>query len=302
VRDLGYKVVLTGEGADEILGGYDIYKETKIRRFWAADPDSRVRPILLKRLYPYLSNIQAQPIDYLKAAFQIGEEDLSNLFFSHLPRWRTTAQSKVFFSDDVKSQLGGYSCYKELEQTLPAGYRAWDDFCRAQYLETKYLLPGYILSSQGDRVAMGHSVEGRFPFLDYRLVEFCNTIPPRLKMKVLNEKYILKRAAGHLVPLSVRQRAKRPYRAPEAASFFDSAKGAARQEYVDDLLSERTVAEFGVFSPMSVRKLVEKAKGGRLIGIKDNMALTGIISTQLFLKQFMTSAYAAGVANADFGT
>lgn len=194
VRDSGYKVVLTGEGADEILGGYDIYKEAKIRRFWASEPGSSRRAELLRRLYPYQSNLQKMPDAYLQRFFRATSEDLTDPFFSHMPRWDLTSRLKMFFSEDVRSELAGHDAVTELLNQLPVSYFHWDPFCRAQYLETRYLLPGYILSSQGDRVALAHSVEARHPFLDYRLVEFAATLPPRLKMQALNEKYILKRA------------------------------------------------------------------------------------------------------------
>jgi len=292
VRQHGYKVVLTGEGSDEFLGGYDIFKEAKIRRFWAADIHSRCRPLLLKRLYPYLQNLQAQSDAYLKAFFRVDAADLSNPFFSHLPRWELTARLKVFFSEAVKDEVRHADSYKEMEKLLPSEYPQWDGFSQAQHLESTGLLPGYILSSQGDRMAMAHSVEGRFPFLDYRVVEFAATIPPRLKMKVLNEKYILKRAAGQLIPASVRKRPKQPYRAPDARSFFDPQTGVARHAYVDELLSQARIQKDGLFSPPAVQKLVAKARKGQVIGAKDNMALVGILSTQLLMDQFVRSGSA----------
>src|SRR6266852_2899939 len=203
VQEHGYKVVLTGEGADEMFGGYDIFKEAKIRRFCAAHPQSTTRPLLFRRLYPYQQYLQGQSDAYLRAFFHVRPHELKSEFFSHLPRWELTSKLKMFFSEDIKSQVRSHDGYADLRSTLPPGYSAWDGFCRAQYLEAAYLLPGYILSSQGDRVAMAHSVEGRFPFLDYRVVEFAAGIPPHLKMKVLNEKYLLKRCANGLVPPSV---------------------------------------------------------------------------------------------------
>lgn len=287
VHDDGYKVVLTGEGSDEFLGGYDIFKEAKIRRFWAANVESRHRPLLLKRLYPYMSNVQAQSDAYLKAFFHVDPQELSNPFFSHLPRWELTARLKAFLSPAVRQEITNGKGYGEMKKTLPDVYAKWDGLSQAQYLEATVLLPGYILSSQGDRVAMAHSVEGRFPFLDYRLVEFASTIPPQMRMKVLNEKYILKRAAGHLVPSTVRNRPKQPYRAPDATSFFCPARQSARTEYVDDLLSDEQVRKGGMFDPAAVRKLVAKARKGQAIGVKDNMALVGILSTQLLIAQFV---------------
>jgi asparagine synthase (glutamine-hydrolysing) len=287
VNKCGYKVVLTGEGADEFFGGYDIFKEAKIRRFWAADISSRYRPRLLRRLYPYMPGLQFQSDAYRSAFFRIAPSPYSTEFFSHLPRWELTSRLKQFFSDDLKAEIRNANPYLELKQRLPAAYAAWDPFLQAQYLEATGLLSSYILSSQGDRVAMAHSVEGRFPFLDCRLVEFTTRIPPRLKMKVLNEKYILKRAAGHLVPASILKRPKQPYRAPDASSFFDAGTGSARAGYVEDMLSPTQIRKEGLFSPTAVERLVEKARRGEVIGTRDNMALVGILSTQLLVEQFM---------------
>lgn len=285
VRQSGLKVVLTGEGADEILGGYDIYKEAKIRRFWARQPDSRRRPLLLRRLYPYMLNLHKQPDSYLRRFFHVAPEDLSNPFFSHLPRWNLTARLKSYYSADIKAELAHHDSLRELRDSLHPDYHSWDAFEQAQYLETNLLLPGYILSSQGDRMAMAHSVEGRFPFLDPRVVELAARIPPGLKMRVLNEKHILKRALGDLVPSTVLRRPKQPYRAPEARSFFDGSR--AREEYVEDMLSPGRIREFGVFNCDPVELLVRKVKEGRAIGARDNMALVGILSTQLLMDQFI---------------
>jgi asparagine synthase (glutamine-hydrolysing) len=153
-----------------------------------------------------------------------------------------------------------------------------------------YLLPGYILSSQGDRMAMAHSVEGRFPFLDHRVVEFAAKIPPCLKMKVLNEKYILKQAVGDLVPASIKNRPKQPYRAPDIKSFIGGGPNAVRHEYVERLLSADRIQKDGIFNPGTIQKLLEKARKGRAIGIKDNMAFVGILSTQLIVDQFINKS------------
>lgn len=289
VRSHGYKVVLSGEGADEILGGYDIYKEAKIRRFWGRQPQSKLRPLLLKRLYPYSGNLQAQPESYLQAFFHVTPRDLSSPFFSHLPRWSLTARIKQFFSRDVRAGLKDYNALEEMRERLPQDFGCWDSFIQAQYLETSALLPGYILSSQGDRMSLAHSVEGRFPFLDYRVVQFAARIPPRLKMKVLNEKYILKRAASELVPAIVKARPKQPYRAPDAASFFEG--GRYREPYLEALLDPAGIREARLFDPQPVERLLAKVRAGRAIGAKDNMALLGILSTQLIAEQFTNGAW-----------
>ena len=287
VRESGFKVVLTGEGADEAFGGYDIFKEAKLRRFWSRQPDSKSRPLLLKRLYPYMKNIQSQPPAYLKAFFQVRPQDLSSPFFSHLPRWELTSKLKAFLSPDLIAETYDSDPIADAEAMLPSAFSKWDGFSQAQYLETTGLLPGYILSSQGDRMAMANSIECRSPFLDTRLVEFAAKLPPRLKMSGLNEKHILKQATSHLVPDSIRQRSKQPYRAPDAQSFFDTEAGMARFDYVEEMLSTEAVTSAGLFDPAAVTKLVEKARTGAAIGAKDNMALVGILSAQLVVEQFI---------------
>jgi asparagine synthase (glutamine-hydrolysing) len=283
VRSSGYKVVVTGEGADEVLGGYDIFKETKIRRFWESQPDSTSRPLLLRRLYPYLQKLQNLPDAYRKAFFHINVDRNLQPFFSHLPRWELTSKLKMLFASDTRAAIAGDDGYSKIRSRLPTSYSSWDSFCQAQYLETKYLLPGYILSSQGDRMAMAHSVEARFPFLDHRVVEFASRLPSSLKMKVLNEKYLLKRTAAGLVPPSVAKRHKQPYRAPEACSFLEPAAC----DYLEELLSPEQIARDGIFDAPMVAKLLDKFRKGAAIGVKDNMGLVGIISTQLLMHQFI---------------
>jgi len=293
VHRQGFKVVLTGEGSDEMLGGYDIFKEMKIRRFFGTQPGSRRRPLLLARLYPYMENLQNQSPAYLKAFFHVDPAEINNPFFSHLPRWELTSKLKLFLSDALRNELQGSDVYAEMEAILPQEYTSWNSFARAQYLEAAYLLPGYILSSQGDRVAMAHSVEGRFPFLDYRLVEFAGGLPPRLKMKVLNEKYLLKRCTEHLVPKSITQRPKQPVRAPGAECFF----GPETPEYVDEMISPERLQDAGIFDVIAVQKLVEKFRQGRAIGTKDSMALVAILSTQLLAYQFLERYEQQGSTN-----
>jgi len=190
---------------------------------------------------------------------------------------------KLFFSDAVKSEIQARDSFADLESLLPAGFSQWEPFCQAQYLEAIFLLPNYILSSQGDRVAMAHSVEIRLPFLDYRVVEFAAKIPPRLKMKVLNEKYILKKCTAPFIPRSVAERPKQPYRAPDGKAFF----AGQPLDYVAELLSPDCLRRSGLFNPAAVEKLVDKFKNGRAIGTKDNMAIVGILSTQLVMHHFV---------------
>lgn len=286
VRENGFKVVLTGEGADEVLGGYDIFKETKIRKFWSKYPNSEKRPTLLKRLYPYLDMTQGNA--YLKAFFGQGIDSPDMISFSHLTRWSSTAQCKAFFSEDTKSRLTTDVTQTMLD-TLPSEIENWSYFNRAQYIEAKSLMGGYLLCSQGDRMLMSNSVEGRFPFLDHRVIEFANKLNPKHKMMGLNEKYLLKKAMQQDLPAEITQRYKQPYRAPNIPAFF----GDKSNDYVRYLLSKKKINEYNYFNANKVAQLIGKIEKGRAIGNKDNMALVGILSTQiwhyLFIEHFRSN-------------
>jgi asparagine synthase (glutamine-hydrolysing) len=299
VRDSGYKVVLTGEGSDEILSGYDIFKEAKVRRFVEKYPDSKFRPLIMKRLYPYLENSPVRSLKYAEAFFKVDMRGVPNEHYAHAPRWATTSKIKVFFSDHFKDILGGYTNFDELSGLVTTNIKEYDYLSQAQYIEIKTLLSGYLLSSQGDRVAMAHSVEGRFPFLDHRVIEFCCKLPPNVRMNVLTEKYILKKSMKHVLPASVIKRTKQPYMAPDSKSFFNGAM----PDYVDELLSTDYLKDSGYFDPGAVAMLVKKCRQNHFIGFKDNMAIVGILSTllahELFIKHFDTKIhnFGSGVNN-----
>jgi len=281
VRKNHYKVVLTGEGADEILGGYDIFKEAKIRAFIKKDLTSSLRPLLLKRLYPYLALSPTKSAEFAREFFNT-EASVDELFYAHMPRWQTTGRTSVFFAEKLKrgniDDVAG-----KLVARFAGKLNGLDYFSRAQYLEAKLLLGNYLLSSQGDRMAMAHSVEGRFPFLDHRLVEFACTIPPNMKMKVLNEKYILKKAMSNLLPQSTVTRKKQPYMAPDILSFF----GGKEPEYLNYYLSPQMVEEAGFFNPRAVEQLLSKCRKKARQGFRENMAFVGILSTQIVYEKFV---------------
>ena len=283
VRDNRYKVVLTGEGADEVLGGYDIFKEAKIRHFWGRNPESTRRPLLLGRLYPYLNLASGGGQAFMKQFFGKSLEAVDDPAYTHATRWDGTAQCKLFLSDEFRARVDrdALSC---LTERLPREFSQWDYFNRAQYLEARTLMSGYLLNAQGDRMLMKNSVEGRFPFLDHNVIEFANTIAPRYKMQGLNEKALLKRAMRDSLPESVVRRFKQPYRAPDAVAFFtgDSA-------LVDDLLAAPKVREYGYFDAAKIERLVKKCRSGRNLSQRDNTALVTALTVQLWHATFIAS-------------
>jgi asparagine synthase (glutamine-hydrolysing) len=194
-----------------------------------------------------------------------------------------TAKLKMFLSEEARAKIESFSMLDELGSLLPSAYDSWSASNRSEYLETMYLLPGYILSSQGDRMAMANSVEARHPFLDYRVVEFAAKLPSNLKMKVLDEKYLLRRAAKGLIPKSIDMRFKQPYRAPDGRCFFRT------RNYTQELLGAECIKKYGIFDPVAVAALVAKFESGLTISMTDDMALLGILSTQILLEQFSNS-------------
>jgi asparagine synthase (glutamine-hydrolysing) len=284
VRQHNYKVVMTGEGADEFLAGYNIFKEAMIRRFWAKNPDSKFRPLLLHRLYPYIGDLQKSGDAYLKAFFGEGLSEVDAPDYSHRVRWRNTSRTMRFFSDDLR-QSASNQVKQEVPIAYPQDFLDWHPLNRAQYLEISIFLSKYLLSSQSDRMTMGHSVEGRFPFLDHRVIEFCNNLPPDLKLRGLTEKFLLKRLAQKWLPDEIWQRPKKPYRAPIQRSFFNSST----IEDVKELLSPIRLKSAGLFKATAVGQLVEKAERGLQLSETDEMALVGIISSQLVFDKFISN-------------
>jgi asparagine synthase (glutamine-hydrolysing) len=285
VQEHGFKVVLTGEGGDEVFGGYNIFKEAKVRAFWGRVPESKLRPLLVQRLYPYVFENPARGRLFLQQFFAVQPGDLQDPLFSHRIRWENGRKNTAFFSQQTQAELAGYHPIDEVTARLPGDFPDRDVLAKAQFLETAIFLPSYLLSSQGDRVAMTHSVEQRHPFLDYRVVDFAAQLPPHWKLSGLNEKYLLKRAFKGLIPERIRIRPKQPYRAPIRDVFFREGGDG----YAEEFLSEGSLRRTGYFDPGRVGHLVAKQKrtDGTIPNESQNMALAGILSTQILHQQFV---------------
>jgi asparagine synthase (glutamine-hydrolysing) len=283
-KSLGIKVVLTGEGADELFLGYDLFKEVAVRRFCLRRPESAGRQRLFDRLYPYMVE-QGKGGEFWRRFFlDAGRPD--DPLFSHLPRILLTSRIKEFYSPDFAASVAGADPLEELRSGLPARFFGWSPLNQAAYLEMVLLLSPYLLSSQGDRMAMAHGVEGRFPFLDHRLFEFASALPTGSRLRGLKEKEILRRWARRILSPSISGRGKQPYRAPDAPSFF----AANAPSYIADILSSEAILSVGIWSPRAVAGLVRRCRSGQAISIRENQALLAVLSTQLWHHQFVNSA------------
>lgn len=283
-KDLGIKVVLTGEGADELFLGYDLFKEVSVRRFCMRRPDSLGRRRLFDRLYPYLAE-QGRRGDFWRRFF-LDAGDPGDPLFSHLPRFLLTSRIKEFYSPEFKAEIGGIDAISELRSSLPTRFFAWSSLNQAAYLEMTTLLSPYLLSSQGDRMAMAHGVEGRFPFLDHRLFEFAAALPTSSRLIGLREKDVLRRWAARILPPGIKARGKQPYRAPDAPSFFASDS----PEWVADHMTPSALDAVGIFAPSAVAGLLRRCRAGLVTGFRENQATVGILSTQLWHHQFIENS------------
>lgn len=273
-RERGISVVLTGEGADELFLGYDLFREAAVRRFCLRRPGSPGRQALFGRLYPY----QAGPRgEFWRRGF-LAHDDTSDPLFSHLPRFALTRRIRDFHAPDGRAAAAGPDPLEELREALPERFGRWAPAHQAAYLELVTLLEPYLLAAQGDRVSMAHGVEGRYPFLDPELWTLAASLPVRAKLAGLREKAILRRWAAPLLPGSVLARPKQPYRAPDAAAFV----GPGAPPWVDEVLSAPALRDAGWWEPRAVAGLVARCRAGRATGTRESQALAAILSTQLW--------------------
>tara|TARA_R110002073_G_scaffold72537_1_gene177534 strand:- start:542042 stop:544021 length:1980 start_codon:yes stop_codon:yes gene_type:complete len=286
VREQGIKVVITGEGADELLGGYNIFKETKVRHFWAKDPNSKYRPLLLKKLYPYLPQMKNASSNVLKMFFGYKLSETSSPVYSHLIRWNNTSKINNYLSQEYKRVINNYDPVKQVEKELESKLSEYDYLSKAQWIEINFFMSGYLLSSQGDRMGMANSIEGRYPFLDHRIIEFCMQLSPDLKLNGLNEKYLLKKMIQGKIPESILNRSKQAYRAPIKSTFISEKI----PPYLTEMLSEKEITKAGIFNVVYVNQLLNKMKTKNQVSEIDNMALTGILSTQILNDLFVNKS------------
>jgi len=282
-REQDIKVVLTGEGSDELFLGYDLFKDTLIRSSCLRRPDLPWLPRLLDRLYPELAPAAGKGEFWRRSFVNAGAAD--DPLFSHLPRFHVTARIKDFYAPEFRATLKDGDPLGRLRDELPAGFGRWSVLARAAYLEMVTLLSPYLLSSQGDRMAMAHGVEARVPYLDHRLFQFAAALPARSKLRGLREKDILRRWAVRALPAALTRRPKQPYRAPDVAPFFEGQPPA----YVEALLQPASLRQTGIFDPTAVAALVKRCRAGLVTRVWESQTLVAIVSTELWHREFLSA-------------
>ena len=280
VRANGITVVATGEGADELFWGYDLYKEVALRELYKHEPERAEE--LLGQLYSHLGPAATRggPA-FRRFLLETGADDAQ--LGSHMTRAEATGAIKGLYRADVAEAVGRDASLARLRGELPAGFGAWSSLERAGWLEIHTLLEPYLLAAQGDRVAMAHGVEGRFPFLDHRVFAYAAGLPAEAKLNGMRDKAVLRETAERLLPPGIVERAKQPYRAPEVAPFFTDDAPA----WVEEALSAGELEATEIFDPAKVEGLARRCRAGRATGMREGMALIGVLSTQLWHRRFI---------------
>jgi len=279
VQEAGLKVVLTGEAADELFAGYDIFREDKVRRFWARDPSSTLRPLLFRRLNRWLATDPARAGEFLARFYAKDLLAVDDPLYSHRLRFENTARCLRLLSPELlqKAEAEG-QLTDRLRGALPERFEGFSSLAKAQYVEIATFFQGYLLHTQGDRMLMAHSIEGRFPYVDVRLAELAARLPDSLRLRGLQEKYALRKAVARVLPDAIRSRPKIPYRAPIRDVFF----GPASDKALLGLLEPGPLRSAGLLDETAVARLVAKfAKSPSPVSETDEMALAGSMSLMI---------------------
>lgn len=269
----GSRAVLSGEGADELLCGYDLFKVAAIRDEWSRNPDSNALPSALADV---LARERQLGRAVERAFYEQGLEQRGDPLFSHLNRWGASFRMTQYLAPEHRAGLTLDRVVAGVRERLPDAYHAWSTVEQAQYVEVTYFLASALLASQCDRPYMAHAIEARYPFLDEDLVDFTLTLPQEAKLAGMQEKAVLKRAVGNDIPAAIRDRVKQPYTAPEG-DVFRSQPGA---ELLDRYVSAEALRATGLFDPKRVAWLVRKLRQGST-SFHDDLALLWVFSVQV---------------------
>jgi asparagine synthase (glutamine-hydrolysing) len=287
-HQVGLKVVLSGEGADELFGGYDCFRADKMRRVFSSPGLTPLRNLAYRQLYRWAGSTPGL-VDYMIALHNQPASPVEAKYGTY-PAWYDVWQmllpyKKTLFSESFSEQLHSLDPEAEFEELRPSARLSSLD--RSISLELKTRLPSWILLIS-DRASMANGVELRVPFLDDRILEFCAAIPEDLKMRGFSEKSVLREAMQGLIPDKIRRRRKRPFYTPINDWFFaDPAP-----EYVADALSDSAIRTAGWFDPDGIdrlRRTANSAPRGSFDAVRLEWAMLAVLGVQLLDQLFVDS-------------
>jgi asparagine synthase (glutamine-hydrolysing) len=240
------KVVLSGEGGDEVFAGYETYAAYKIASVY-----KRLPRLLATTVIPAI--IQRLPVSHQKVSFDYKAKRFVE--GALLPPAEGHYWWKVIFSEEAKAALyangaNGYADPSRLYRQAYEQCSAPDVLTKLQHIDAKIYLPDDILV-KADRMSMANSLEARVPFLDHRVVEFAASLPPQLKLRSLCKKYILKRTMSRYLPPQIVQGKKRGFNVPLPIWLRRDLR-----DFVHDVLSPQRIKNAGFFRPATVATLI----------------------------------------------
>jgi asparagine synthase (glutamine-hydrolysing) len=282
------KVILSGEGADEIFGGYDCFRADKMRRVLSLPGLTPIRNLAYRQLYRWAGSTPGL-VDYMIALHNQPAAPIEERYGTY-PAWYDVWQmllpyKRLVFSESLNSQLQDLDPEAEFEEIRPSEIGLLSSLDRSISLELRTRLPSWILLIS-DRASMANGVELRVPFLDDRLLEFCAAIPEDLKMRGFSEKSVLREAMRGLIPEKIRRRRKRPFYTPINDWFF----AEPAPEYVEDALSESAIRSAGWFDPEGVKKLRRLALAASprsFDAVRLEWTMLGVLGVQLLDQLFV---------------
>ncbi len=231
VHENDMKVVLTGEGADELFGGYVGYKFDKMRASMGAQRASQLT----------------------KEDMEINKFLWGDPYFTYEKNHGSfAAEKRKLFSKDVAESLEKFDCTK-FPVLNTSKLEHMDLLQKRSYIDFKMRLSDHLLSDHGDRMALGHSVEARYPFLDINVIETAMKIPSEYKLKGFDEKYILKKIAKDIIPEEIIKRPKFAFVAPGSSEILKE-----NDSYIDEIMDYDRIKSQGIFNADYVEMLKEQ--------------------------------------------
>jgi len=259
VRDAGIKVVFTGEGSDEMLGGYAPFR----RDVLLYNSESQDPAVVERLLAEMRESNKAVPTLVANEDAPIAELDVVHRQLGYVPSWMKVfsqlgTQSRELFSRSMRERTAGINPYAMCLARLPVEQRmrGRDPLNQSLYSWSRVHLPNFILTFLSDRMEMAHSIEGRVPFLDTKVAEYCAGIPVHMKINGMREKHVLREATKDVIIESVYNREKHPFTTPPAKE----GEGDALMELYADTFSSKRLDEQPVFDAAVVRRVFEDFK------------------------------------------
>ncbi len=289
VHGHGYKVALTGEGADEWLAGYPWFKIHRALSVLDVFPNLLLS-LRARRLAARIGGMRPMPWREVKrnVAAVAGYNAWHDVYGV------MSLSRGLFYSDAMREATADYLPWEHLG--LDAARMArWHPLNRGLAVGGRVMLAGMLLSSKGDRVAMHSSVETRYPFLDEEVIAFLARVHPRWKMRgILNDKYLLRRVAERYLPADIARRKKKMFRAPMDVFHLDKVP-----PYVDELLSAESLRRSGYFDPDAVAAWRKRVPTMRQSPARTavEMGLMAVTATQLWHRQFVDASLSGEVSS-----